>query len=50
MIIKLKGEKPLLIQGIPKRLKSAFKAACAKKGTTMKTVIIQFMKDFVAGR
>lgn len=40
----------LLVEGIPDKVKSSFKAACAKRKTTMKKAIVKFMKDFTRGK
>lgn len=37
----------LFMEGIPESTKSAFKAACATKGVTMRDAIITLMRDFV---
>lgn len=41
-----KSQSKLLLEGIPKDLKLTFKAACARAGKSMKSVIIKFMNDF----
>ena len=40
-------DETLLIQGVPKKVKVSFKAACAKQGKTMKQIVIQLMQEFV---
>lgn len=40
----------LLIEGIPDKVKMTFKAACAKRGVSMKAAILKFMKDFSRGK
>ncbi len=37
----------LFLEGIPKDVKSAFKAACAQRGISMRTAILDFMKRYV---
>ena len=38
--------KPLLIEAVPAEVKADFKAACAKRQTTMKAEILKFMEKF----
>ena len=42
------AEKALLIWGVPESVKNDFKAACAKKGIPMKSVIMDMMRGFIA--
>ncbi len=36
----------MLIQGLPQTTKAAFKAACAKRGVSMRDVFIEFMRTY----
>lgn len=36
----------LFVQGLPEDTKAAFKAACARRGTTMRDVIIELMRHY----
>ena len=38
----------LFLQGVPETTKAAFKAACAKKGITMRDAMIKLMRGYVA--
>ncbi len=37
----------LFVQGVPSTTKAAFKAACAKKGVSMRDVLIRYMRGYV---
>ena len=39
----------LLLWGIPKKLKQQFKARCAEENRSMKSVLEEFLHDFVKG-
>lgn len=39
----------LFFTGISPVVKAAFKAKCAKRGTTMKRAVVQFMREYVGG-
>lgn len=36
----------LFVEGIPKDTKAAFKAACARRGETMRDVLIRLIRDY----
>lgn len=36
----------LFLRGIPKSLKCMFKAACSRRGTTMKSVLLRHMRNY----
>ena len=38
----------ITLRDIDKKIRNNFKAACAKKGTTMKDEIVQFMLEFAS--
>lgn len=42
--VKLKGT--MIIQSVPITTKASFKAACARRGKTMRRVFIKFMKHY----
>jgi hypothetical protein len=39
----------MIVQGLPQDTKNQFKAACYKRGSTMRDAFIQFMRDYVSG-
>lgn len=41
-----KYEGSFMIWGVPDRVKSKFKSACAKRKTSMRDVIIEFMRAY----
>lgn len=43
---KKKKKTSLLIWDVPENLKTTFKATCAKRGVSMRDVILGFLKDF----
>lgn len=38
----------LIVQGLPSDTKAAFKSACARREKTMRDVIIELMREYVA--
>lgn len=41
-------EAAILIQAVPLTTRAAFKAACAKRGETMRDVLIKLMRSYAA--
>lgn len=44
---QLPGTCELVVWGIPKDVKNAFKAACIRKGRTMQGVVVALLKGYV---
>lgn len=38
----------LFVESVPQDTKALFKAACAKRQTTMRDALIHFMRDFIS--
>jgi len=43
---KPRHKKTLFVQGIPEDTHSAFKSACARRGETMRDVVIKLVREF----
>lgn len=43
-------KKAMFIENVPEDTRLAFKSACARRGKSMRFIIINFMKEFATGK